>query len=168
MRSHRSSRRTHQRGDVGVHVRPGRRPVNKALLPAAPAEGESGIGGIGCLLAEAPEDLPRGNAKFVIPEVIHADVHQPDQATLPTTRNRKCTTKIQAVELLDALLVGDPPPALPFGRRLDEPWSQMISARSTPIRADCIVRWHNPPLLEIVAPLIVPRVQNIFIVTAIS
>jgi hypothetical protein len=58
--------------------------------PSAPARAESeiDIGRIG-LLDEAPEDLPGRNQWLVIPEVIPADVHQPDQTTLTATRNRK-------------------------------------------------------------------------------
>jgi hypothetical protein len=37
----------------------------------------------------------------------------------------------------------------------------MLAARTTIICADCVVSWHNPPLLEIVAQPIVPRVKNI-------
>jgi hypothetical protein len=42
-------------------------------------------------------------------------------------------------------------------------------AARTIIRDDCVLRWHNPPpLLEIVAYSIVPRVRNIFFLRAIS
>jgi hypothetical protein len=36
----------------------------------------------------------------------------------------------------------------------------MEFTRTTTKRADCVVSWHNPPLLEIVAQPIVPRVTN--------
>jgi hypothetical protein len=124
-------------------------PLTGALL--SPVGAKSDIGGIGRSLDEAPEDLPRRDAKNVIPKVIPDDVHQPDEAALPAARNRKCATKPLAVELLIFLLVGDLPPILPVHRRLDEPRFPLIIARRTTRRADCVVRWRNPPLLEIVA-----------------
>jgi hypothetical protein len=111
------------------------------------------------LLDEAPEDLPRRNVNGVIPPVVPADVHQPDEAALPATRNGKCAKKPLAVEQLVVLLAGD----IPVRRRLDEPRFPMRIARTLFIRADCVVCWHNPPLLEIIAHPIVPRVRNIFI-----
>jgi hypothetical protein len=58
--------------------------------------------------------------------------------------------------------VGDLPPVFPVHRRFDEPRFQMPTARTTiTMRADCVVSWRNPPLLEIVAYPIVPRMQNI-------
>jgi hypothetical protein len=78
------------------------------------------IGGIGRLLDELPEDLPRRNVNGVIPAVVPADVHQPDETALPAARNPKCGSKPLAIELLVALLAGDLPPALPLHRRLDE------------------------------------------------
>jgi hypothetical protein len=44
----------------------------------------------------------------------------------------------------------------------------MRTVRMLPIRADSVVSWHNPLLLEIVAHSIVPRVRTVFLVTAIS
>jgi hypothetical protein len=70
--------------------------------------------------------------------------------------------------LMVVLLAGDLPPALPVHRRLDEPRFQMPISRTIIICADCVVCWHNPVLLEIVAYPIVPRVQNIFFLIAIS
>jgi hypothetical protein len=83
--------------------------------PSCPAGAESKreIGGIGRLLDEAPEDLPCRNLELVTPEVIPADVHQPDEAALPAARNRKCASKISAVEALVVLLAGNLPPAFP-------------------------------------------------------
>jgi hypothetical protein len=63
---------------------------------------------------------------------------------------------------LVVLLAGDRPPSLPVRQRLHEPRFQMLMAWTTAIRADCVMSWHNPPLLEIVAYSIVPRVRNIF------
>jgi hypothetical protein len=123
-------------------------------------------GGIG-LLDEAPKDVLRRNEKAVIPEVVPADVHEPDKAALPAARNRKCATKPVAVELPVVLLAGELPLALPAGG-LDEPRFQMRKARAIFMRADCVVSWHNPPLLEIVAHPVVLRVRNIFCLPAIS
>jgi hypothetical protein len=39
------------------------------------APAESDMEGIGRLLDEGPEDLPRTNVKLVIPVVVRADVH---------------------------------------------------------------------------------------------
>jgi hypothetical protein len=114
------------------------------------ARAESDIEGIGRLLDEGPEDLPHTNEKLVIPVVVRADVHQPDEATLSTARNRKCGSKPAAVELLIVLLAGWMP-VLPIRRHLGELRFQMSIARIIPTRADCVVRWHDPPLLEIVA-----------------
>jgi hypothetical protein len=60
---------------------------------------ESDIGGIGHLLEEAPDDRPRSIKKVVTTEVVPADVHQPDEATLPAARNRRCASKPEAVPL---------------------------------------------------------------------
>jgi hypothetical protein len=129
---------------------------------------KSDIGGIGGILDEGPEDLPRRNANLVTPVVIPFDVDQPDAAALLAARNRKCVGKPLAVELFVVLLAGDLSPVLPVRRRLDEPRFQMFTARTIAIRADCVVSWHNPPLLEIVANPIVPRVRNIFFLVAVS
>jgi hypothetical protein len=56
-------------------------PSTGALLP--PGLAEKDIGGIGSLLDEASEDLLPRNDETVTSEVISADVHQPDEATLP-------------------------------------------------------------------------------------
>jgi hypothetical protein len=61
----------------------------------------------------------------VIPEVIPADVHQPDEVTFIGVRNRKYACKTWAVELPIVLLAGDLPPALSIRRRLNEPRFQM-------------------------------------------
>jgi hypothetical protein len=45
------------------------------------------------LLDETPEDLPRRNPEVVIPGVVSADVHQPNEAALPAARNRKYVCK---------------------------------------------------------------------------
>jgi hypothetical protein len=90
----------------------------------APRAGD--IGGMGRLLKEVPEDLPRRNHKLVTPEVIPADVHQPDESELLAARNRKCAGKPVAVELLVVLLAGDLLPVLPIRRRFDEPRFQLI------------------------------------------
>jgi hypothetical protein len=131
------------------------------------ARAESDIEGIGRLLDEGPEDLPHTNEKLVIPVVVCADVYQPDEATLSTARNRKCGSKPAAVELLIVLLARWLP-VLPIRRHLDELRFQMPIARIIPPHADCVVRWHDPPLLEIVADPIVPRVRNIFFLPAKS
>jgi hypothetical protein len=107
------------------------------------AENESGIGRISCLLAEASQDLPGRNSKDVIPEVVPADFHQPDEAELPAARNRECASKQGAIELIVVLLAGDLLPALPINRSLDEQRSQMATARTVNTRADCVVCWHN-------------------------
>jgi hypothetical protein len=123
------------------------------------ARADSGIGGIGCLLEEVSEDFTRRNLKAVAPTMVSTDVHWPDEAALRAARNRKCASKPLGVELLVVLLAADLPPALPVRRRLDEPRFQMRKARATTIRADRMVCWHNPPLIEIVAQPIVPRVE---------
>jgi hypothetical protein len=61
------------------------------LPPPARAKGD--IGGIGCLPDEGL------NAKTVIPAVIPADVHPPDEAALGATHNRKCDSKPHVVQL---------------------------------------------------------------------
>jgi hypothetical protein len=50
-------------------------------------------GGIGRLLDEAPEDIPRRNPELVIPAVIRADVHEPDEAALPAGRTGNVPVK---------------------------------------------------------------------------
>jgi hypothetical protein len=44
----------------------------------------------------------------------------------------------------------------------------MRTARTITMCPDCVVSWDNPPLLEIVAQSIVPRVRNSFFLHAIS
>jgi hypothetical protein len=105
----------------------------------------------------------RACRKDITPEVVPADLNQPDKVALPAARNRKRASQQLVGELLVVLLAGDLPPALPVHRRLDQPRFQMPTARRTIIiQANCVVRWHNPPLLEIVAHPIAPRVRNIF------
>jgi hypothetical protein len=74
---------------------------------------ESNIGGIGSLLDNSPEDLPRRNASAVTPGVIPADVYKSHEAALLTARNRKCASKLEALDLLVILFAGDLPPLLP-------------------------------------------------------
>jgi hypothetical protein len=62
------------------------------------AESESNIEGIGRFLDEVPADLPRRSAKGVIPGVVPADAHQPDEAAL--TAAQKCTSSQAACCLL--------------------------------------------------------------------
>jgi hypothetical protein len=112
-------------------------------------------------LEKAPEDLPRRNENAVTPGIIPADVHEPDEAALSTARNRKCASKIWAVELLVVLLAGDLPPTLPVRRRLDQARFQMIIAPRTIIGADCVACWANSPLLDLIANPIVPCVRNL-------
>jgi hypothetical protein len=45
--------------------------------------------------------------------VVAADIHQSDEAALPTARNDKCDSEISAVELFVVLLAGDIPLVLP-------------------------------------------------------
>jgi hypothetical protein len=124
------------------------------------------------LLNEAPEDLPTINDKAVIPEVVLANVHQPDEAALPAARDRKCACKPLAVELLVAqpatTFAVHLPPARTVQGRLDDPRSQMRIAKSLAIRADRVVSWHNSPRFEVVPHPIVPRVRNVFCPLAIS
>jgi hypothetical protein len=136
-------------------------PSTGTLLPRVLAERESGMEGIGSLRDEAPEDLPRGDHKAVIPGVIFADVYQPDETAFPATRNLKCGSKQFTVEVFVVLLAGDLLLVLPVRQRLDEPRFQMRTTWSTPKRADCVVCWHNSLLLQIVAHPIVPRLLNI-------
>jgi hypothetical protein len=82
---------------------------------------ETHMEGIVYLLTEASEDLPCRNVKAVIPVVIPADVHQPDEAAVPAASNRKCACKKHVAELFAVLLAGDIPLAIPVRRRLDEP-----------------------------------------------
>jgi hypothetical protein len=51
---------------------------------------EDGQGGRKGKNKRVPKDLPRGNAETVIPEVIPANVREPEEAALPAARNRKC------------------------------------------------------------------------------
>jgi hypothetical protein len=60
------------------------------------------------------------------PEVIPADVRQPDEPALLAARNRKCAGKLIAVELLVVLLAGDFLSVLPVRPRFDEPRFQLI------------------------------------------
>jgi hypothetical protein len=93
-----------------------------AVLEAECQEmGERGF----CLLDEGPEELPRRNAKAVVPVVIPADLHEPDEAALLAVRDGESASKLRAVELLLVLLAGNLPPVLPVRRRLDEPRLQM-------------------------------------------
>jgi hypothetical protein len=87
-------------------------PPAEAILPPRVSGNESDIGGIGSLLDNSPEDLPRRNASAVTPGVIPADVHKSDEAALLTARNRKCACRPEAVELLVILFAGDLPPLL--------------------------------------------------------
>jgi hypothetical protein len=87
---------------------------------------------------------------------------------LHSTRNRPCAWKQLDVELLTALLTGDLLPALPVRRLLNQPRFQMPIARISTISAACGVSWYNPPLLEIVAQEIVPRMYDIFFLAALS
>jgi hypothetical protein len=117
---------------------------------------------IGCLLNEAPEDLPRRNGNGVLTRAVSAGVHPLDDAALPAARSRKCASKPLAVELPIALLASDRPLVLLVRRGLNEPRCQMMIAWIPTISADCQVTWYNPPLLEIVAQPVVPRVWNFF------
>jgi hypothetical protein len=65
------------------------------------------------LFDDAPEDLPRRNVKAITPQVVPADVDQPDEAALPAARNGKCACKQAAIELRVVLLAGGFPPVLP-------------------------------------------------------
>jgi hypothetical protein len=96
--------------------------------PSCPRAGgkRNDIEEIGCLLDEVSEDLPRSNHKLVTPEVIPANVHQPDEPVLLAARNCKCAGKPVAVELLVVLLAGDLLPVLPVRRRFDKPRFQLI------------------------------------------
>jgi hypothetical protein len=114
-----------------------------ALL--APRAGD--IGGIYRLLDEVLEDLPSRNHKLVTPEVIYADIHQPDEPALLAARNRKCAGEPVAVELLVVLLAGDLLSVLPVRRRFDEARFQLIwSCPSQLPRAtqSCHRRVNNP------------------------
>jgi hypothetical protein len=97
--------------------------------------------------------------------VIPADVHQPDEPALSATRNRKCASKIEVIELPVILLAGDFLPVFSVHRRLDKPGFRMKTAPISPIRPDCVICWHNRPLLEIVQYPIVPPVWNAFFLT---
>jgi hypothetical protein len=133
-----------------------------------PAGAKSDIGGIGCLLEEAPEDLPRRNVEAVTPVAVPVDIHQPDEPALPAAGQRKCASKPTAVEPVVVLIASDLPPALSVRRRFDELQFQMRPARITAKHAHCVVSWHNPSLLETVAYPIVPGVWDIFFLQAIS
>jgi hypothetical protein len=92
--------------------------------------------------SSTPEDLPRVNPKAVIPEVIPASVHQPDDAALLAARNRKRASRTRSVDLLAVLIAGDLPPVLPVRRCLDEPRFQMCPARTSTHRCR---QHHNEP-----------------------
>jgi hypothetical protein len=92
--------------------------------PSWPRAGD--IGRISRLLDEVPEDLTRRNVEAVTPEVIHADIHEPDEPALLAARNRKCAGKPVAVQLLVVLLAGNLLPVLPVRRSLNEPRFQLI------------------------------------------
>jgi hypothetical protein len=130
--------------------------------PTRNGGGETGkdIGGVGGLLDERPEDLPRENAKMISRSVIPTDRHQPDEPALRGPRNRKCACKSPAVELLVALLAANLLPTLPVRQCLDEPRFQMRSTGTTTIRADCVVCWHNRLLFETIAQPVILRVLN--------
>jgi hypothetical protein len=88
--------------------------------------------------------------------VIPADVHQWNEAALPAARNRKCACESVA---------GCPPRGrLPTSSlRPPTPRRATISMRQSriiTIHTDCVVRWHNPPLLESVGRPVVLRVRN--------
>jgi hypothetical protein len=62
---------------------------------------ESDIGGIGRLLDEVLEDLPRRNVELIsASDMVPANVHQSDKAPLPATCLGRRACKICAVELL--------------------------------------------------------------------
>jgi hypothetical protein len=123
------------------------------------AQSQSSIRGIGHSLEAAPEDLPSGNPKAVTPRVIPTDVHEPDEVAARAVHNRKCAANPVTIIVLSA---GDLPPSFPVRRRFDEPRLHMVTALMIRIRTDCVVGWHNPPLIEIVAYPIVPPVRDIF------
>jgi hypothetical protein len=122
--------------------------------------------GIGRLPDEAPEDLPGSNRKAATPAMVLPDLLQPDAATLPGARKRKCASRFAAVGLLVIVLMGDPAPAVPIRRRLDEPRFQMPTGWITSMRADCSVCSHNPLFLKLGAKRIVPCVGNSFFLFA--
>jgi hypothetical protein len=136
--------------------------------PPARVESERDTGGIGRLLDEVPEDLPGRNEMAVIPAVIPGNVHEPNEAAVAATRDRKCACKPVSVELIVALLAGEIPSLLPVRRCLDEPRFQMRIAQTSVIRVDCVVRWHDSPFQEVAPHPIVPGVRNIFPVAAKS
>jgi hypothetical protein len=139
---------------------------NSAAKNATDLETDFVIQSVYC---DRSEDLPPRNQKLVIPVVIPADVHQPDEAALHATRNHKCASRQPAVDLAVVLLAGNLPPVLPVRPDLNQPRFQMRAVRTSTIRADCVVSWLNPPLIEIVAYPIVPHVRNIFfVIVAIS
>jgi hypothetical protein len=92
--------------------------------------------------------------------VIPDDVHEPDEAGLAAACNGKYACNTGPVQLFVVLFAGDHPPALPIRRRLNKPQFQMTMAT---ICADCVMRWRNPPLLEIDARQNVARVRNILV-----
>jgi hypothetical protein len=93
-----------------------------------------GIGGMGCSLDEASEDLPSGNPKEVIPALIFADSHQTDEAA-PSAHSLKCLSRIRAGKRV-VVLTGDLPPGFAVRRRLDAPRFQTMSARIMTVCSD--------------------------------
>jgi hypothetical protein len=82
---------------------------------------------------------------------------KPDEAGLAAACNGKYASNTGPVQLFVVLFAGDHPPALPIRRHLNKPQSQMTMAT---VCADCVMRWPNPPLLEIEARQNVPRLRN--------
>jgi hypothetical protein len=104
----------------------------------------------------------------IIPAVVSANVHPPNEAALPAACNRRYTDFKAAIEFLIVLIAGNLLPVHPVRRRLDEPRFQMVITRTTTMRPDCVVSWHNPLFLEVVAYPIVSRMRNIEFRIAIS
>jgi hypothetical protein len=88
-----------------------------------------------------------------------------DQAACAAAVNRKSSDEWPAIELMVVLPTVDLSPSYAIDRCLDKPRFQMSLAWTT--RTDCVVYQDNPPLLEIVAHPIVPRVWNVFFLCAI-
>jgi hypothetical protein len=74
-------------------------PVDDFFRPKR-AEGKIDIGGMSCSVDDAPEGFPSRNGNTVI----STKIHEPDEVTLPATRN----SEPLAFELFVVLLVGDP------------------------------------------------------------
>jgi hypothetical protein len=89
--------------------------------PSARGRKSKDIRGIGCLIDQTPEDLPRRNKKVFIAVLVPADVYQSDEAAFLAAHNRKCAGKPGSVELIVVFLAGDLPPPLPVRGRLGEP-----------------------------------------------